>query len=283
MSQSEPLAGVRVVTLAINLPGPLAVARLCALGASVVKVEPPAGDPLRFATPQWYDELAKGQRIVALDLKDPADRAQFDAELADAHLLVTSMRPSALRNLGLAELAKTHPHLSHVEIVGHDGPQAELPGHDLTYQAAHGTLVPPTMPTVPIVDFLGAERAVSAALLGLMTSTNSATGSHHRVVLEDAAEHAGAAVRYGLMGADAPLSGANPAYGIYATADGHVALAAIEPHFWTRTRAALGVNGTHEEIANVLATRTTNEWEEIAQRMDIPLAGIRESPRAETN
>ena len=78
---SAVLDGVRVVSLATNLPGPIAAARLTELGASVTKIEPPAGDPLALASPLWYDELTSGQRILALDLKEPEDRLRLDGEL----------------------------------------------------------------------------------------------------------------------------------------------------------------------------------------------------------
>lgn len=64
----DPLAGVTVVSLAVNLPGPVATARLASMGATVVKVEPPTGDPLRSVVPSWYDELASDQEVVSLDL-----------------------------------------------------------------------------------------------------------------------------------------------------------------------------------------------------------------------
>lgn len=268
------LDGVRVVSLAANLPGPLAAARLSELGASVTKIEPPAGDLLAAAAPSWYAELTGKQQVTILDLKDPQDRAKLDVELTGADLLITAMRPSALRRLGLGNAHETYPGLSHVEIVGHDGELEEVPGHDLTYQAAHGTLQPPAMPTVPVADILGAERAVSAALLSLLGRSRSGAGQHHRVVLEDAAADAGAAVRHGLMGAGAPLGGAIPTYGIYATADGYIALGALEPHFRARLLEALGGDGTHEELARVFATRSTKECEELAERVDIPLSGI---------
>ena len=277
MSQSSSLQCVQVVSLAINLPGPLAAARLRALGATVTKIEPPAGDPLRAVAPTWYDELTVGQRVVTLDLKDPADRAVAARELSRADLMLTAMRPSALVKLGLDELTAANPHLSHIEIVGHDGIAAEQPGHDLTYQALHGTLQPPTMPTVPVADLLGAERAVSAALLALRVAAESGVGHRERVVLEQAAADAGAAVRHGLMGAGAPLGGAHPGYRIYSSSDGHVALAALEPHFWERARAGLGVEGTQEELEQTFLSKPTREWEEVAKRLDIPLIGIRDS------
>lgn len=275
----ETLAGVRVVSLAGNLPGPLAAARLSALGASVTKIEPPTGDLLAGAAPSWYAELTLRQQVTVLDLKDAPDRATLDDLLTGADLLLTAMRPSALRRLGLEGAHRRHPGLSHVEIVGHEGARAEVPGHDLTYQAAHGTLQPPLMPTVPIADLLGAERAVSAALLALLGRARFEVGQHHRVVLEDAAADAGAALRNGLMGVDGPLGGALATYGIYATADGYVALAALEPHFRTRLLEALGLAGTRAELERVFATRSTTQWEELAARVDIPLTGIRTAIR----
>ena len=189
-------------------------------------------------------------------------------------LLITAYRPSALRRLGLAGAHLRH-RLTHVEIVGHAGDAAEAPGHDLTYQAVHGTLTPPAMPTVPVADMLGAERAVTATLLGIAECAKTEVGQHHQVVLDEAAAFAGAAVRHGLMGNSAPLGGANPAYGIYPTADGHITLAALEPHFWSRTCEALGISGSRDELERVFAARTTSEWEALAEQADIPLAGVR--------
>lgn len=277
MPQSGPLKGVHVVSLAINLPGPLAAARLRTFGATVTKIEPPTGDPLQAVVPAWYAELTEGQQVMTLDLKKAADRAVAARELSNADLLLTAMRPSALVKLGLDELTADNPLLSYIQIVGHDGDAAEQPGHDLTYQAVHGTLQPPMMPTVPVADLLGAERAVSAALLALRVAADSCAGHHERVALERAAADAGAAVRHGLMGTGAPLGGAHPGYRIYPSADGHVALAALEPHFWSRTRDGLGVEGTHEELEQTFLSRPTHEWEDLAVALDIPLIGIRSS------
>jgi len=54
-----PLRGVRVLTLAVNLPGPAAASRLCAMGVSVIKVEPPGGDPLALRCPGYYEDLGR--------------------------------------------------------------------------------------------------------------------------------------------------------------------------------------------------------------------------------
>ncbi|TAM65568.1 CoA transferase [Mycobacterium sp.] len=271
---SPPLVGVRVVSLAINLPGPLAAARLAELGATVTKVEPPSGDPLAGAVPGWYAQLIMRQTVVALDIK--SDRAKLDDLLADADLLITSMRPSALDRLGLACPHQTFPQLSLIEIVGHDGDATEVPGHDLNYQAVHGTLTPPSMPKVPIADMLGAERTVSTALAALIARTKSGGGRAYRVVLEEAAARAGDAVRHGLMGEGAVLGGAFPGYGIYESADGYVALGAIEPHFFGRVLETFGADGTHEGIRAAFAGKTTAELEAIAAQADIPLNAVQQ-------
>ncbi len=74
-----------------------------------------------------------------------------------------------------------------------------------------------------------------------------------RVVLEEAAERAGDAVRHGIMGDGAMLGGAFPGYGISESADGYVALGAVEPHFFTLTLETFGVDGTHEALRKPFA------------------------------
>jgi alpha-methylacyl-CoA racemase len=271
----HPLHGIGVVSLAVNLPGPLAAARLVELGASVTKVEPPLGDPLAVAAPDWYESLVHGQTIVALDLSDGGDRAKLDELLADADILITSMRPSALTRLGLARPHEQFPKLSLVEIVGHDGERAEAPGHDLNYQAAHGTLNPPHMPKVPVADMLGAERAVSTAVAAIVAQAKTGTGQPYRVALADAAARAGDAVRYRLLGDGAVLGGLFPGYGIYPAADGYVALGAIEAHFFQRTRETFDTDGSHEGLQHAFARKTIAELEAIAAQVDIPLNGVR--------
>ncbi|KYZ85321.1 MAG: CoA transferase [Alcanivorax sp.] len=280
-SSPEPLAGIRVVSLASNLPGPIAAAQLASMGAQVTKIEPPAGDPLAAVARAWYNELVADQEIVVLDLKQSEQRGRLDDYLAEADALITAMRPSALSRLDLHRLSETHPALVHVEIVGHDGDAAEVPGHDLTYQAAHGTLCPPTMPLVPVADLLGAERAVSAAVAGLLSRTRVGRGGHYKIVLDHAAQMAGAAVRHGLMGPATPLGGALPTYRIYPTLDGYVALGALEPHFAARVTEHIG--RTIEELESTFKTRTTSDWEAIGRELDIPLAEVKAPTSGVTN
>lgn len=270
MNDREPLAGTSVITLAVNLPGPLAAARLASLGARVVKVEPPQGDVLAVAAPQYYSELTDGQEILTIDLKDPAGLAQLTDLAAEADILLTAMRPRAAAALGIPELVRRHE-LVHVEIVGFAGERADVPGHDLTYQAAHSTLVPGTMPTVPIADVLGGEHAAFEALAGLREKERlgAAGGIVKRVVLDDAAAWAAGPARHGLSSPGSHLGGGSPLYRTYAAADGHVAVACLEPHFAKKLTELLG--GTHDELEGAFARRGTAEWVAFADEHDLPI------------
>jgi len=273
----RPLAGMRVVSIAVNLPGPLACARLHALGASVVKVEPPAGDPLAAFSRAWYEELAHGQRIVPLDLKADDGRAALDEILADADLLVTSSRPGALARLGLAwaELHARHPRLCQVAIVGHAAPDEELAGHDLTYAADAGLVTPPRLPPSLFVDLASAERAVSEALALLMARARDGVGRLASVALGSVADDLAAPLRYGLTTADGILGGGAAVYGLYRAREGWIALAALEPAFARRLAEALGVDATDRAaLEGAFLARTADEWEAWARERDLPIAAV---------
>jgi len=278
---SGPLEGVRVVSLAVNLPGPVAAARLAGLGATVVKVEPPSGDPLDAVAPGWYGELARGQVVHVIDLKDEVAKQRLDVLLEEADLLLTSSRPLALDRLGLAwpQLTARFPRLCQVAIVGHAAPDQDLPGHDLTYQASSGLLPIPTLPRVPLADLAGAERAVTAGLAALLQRAMSGTSSYCEVALADVCDDFAEPVRRGLTTADGVLGGGSPGYGIYAASTGHVALAALESHFWRRLLTLLEVDGSRTSLESAFVQRTALEWEEWARLHDLPLVAVRPSPR----
>src|SRR5262249_20619358 len=151
LSERARAALMRVVTTALNIPGPFAAARLRELGATVTKVEPPRGDPLAPVASDWYEELVTGQDVVRRDLKQET----IDDLLGEADLLLTSQRGTALARMGLAweTLHERHPRLSQVAIVG----EGERAGHDLTYLAGHGLLDPPRLPRTVMADLLGAD------------------------------------------------------------------------------------------------------------------------------
>lgn len=270
----RPLAEIHVLNTGLNLPAPLAAARLCRLGAAVVKVEPPQGDPLARAQAEWYRTLHEGQQIEKLDLKRPADRDRFEELLAGADLLLTSHRPSALERLGLdpKNLERRHPRLLQVSIVGFAGDD-ERPGHDLTYQARHGLLTPPHLPRALIGDLGGAQEAVIAALALLLGRERGARERSARVALSDAVRWFAEPLRHGLTAPGGVLGGGVPGYDLYRSRDGWIAVAALEPRFAQRLAAELGLRRAgHDELQQVFLTKSGAEWEAWAAARDLPLA-----------
>jgi len=281
----RPLTEINVINLGVNLPAPLAAARLCLLGAAVVKVEPPQGDPLERAQPEWYRTLHQGQRVVTLDLTREIDRERLEKLLAGADLLLTSNRPAALARLGLAwdDLASRHPRLLQVSIVGFSEDD-DHPGHDLTYQARHGLLTPPHLPRALIGDLGGAQEAVAAALALLLGRERGKTERSARVGLADAVQYFAEPLRYGLTAPGGVLGGGVPGYDLYRTKDGWIAVAVLEERFEKKLVTELGLSGSgREELQKVFLTRTGAEWEAWGAAHDLPLAEVVGAPAGESD
>src|SRR5262249_1408836 len=137
LARMNALTGIRILSLALNLPGPAALMRCRRMGATCIKIEPPSGDPLGWYNRSAYEQLHEGVQVVQADLKSEAGQRVANEQLADANVLLTSFRPSGLAKLGLdwTTLHARYPRLSQVAIVGGPGAAAEVPGHDLTYLA----------------------------------------------------------------------------------------------------------------------------------------------------
>ena len=275
----SPLTGIQILNLAYNLPGPLAARRLQDMGASVRKVEPPNGDLFAMFCPDWYAALTAGQEIQRLDLKAPASQDQLDAWLAGSDLLLTSLRPASLERLGLdwTTLHPRFPELCQVAIVGHLGSEAEIPGHDLTYQASAGLLHPPEMPRSLFSDLAGAESTASAALALLLGKARGQEAGIAMVSLAEAAVDLAAPLRYRLTRPGDLLNGGYPGYRIYSARDGGwVALAAIESQFWEGLIAALGIKEVPTEalLKEIFQTRSAHDWENWARERGLPLVEV---------
>ncbi len=277
---SKPLRGTRILSLALNLPGPAVLMRLQALGASCVKLEPPAGDPMQAYQAGAYAELHAGVRVLQADLKVDAGRKLLQRELARADVLLTSFRPSALQRLGLAwtSLHRQYPALCLVSIVGAPGPLAEIPGHDLTYMAEQdlvgGLALPPTL----FADMGGALLASEAVLSALMQRQKSGRGTRHEVALSQAAAWLALPRQWGLTTTKGAVGGAHAGYRVYACKDGRVAVAALEPHFAQALCEAAGLKplkmlapSTRKALEAWFAIQTRRKLDALAQRLDLPL------------
>jgi crotonobetainyl-CoA:carnitine CoA-transferase CaiB-like acyl-CoA transferase len=257
MGATKPfLTGLRVLDLSIWRPGPYATSLLVPLGADVLKIEPPGGDPMRFY-PGLFAAVNEGKRSMVLDLKDVADRARALELASQADVLVEGFRPGVLARFGLDEEAvrARNAGIVYCSISGygqHD-PRALLPGHDLNYQAWSGALTPEggpatTIPPLPNADLaagLTAAFGVCAAVLG---RTGSGEGAYLDVSMTDVLATWTGPAGPGTASesqADTP-SAPTPGYGLFATADGgQVALGVVnEQHFWTSLCGELGL---HEE------------------------------------
>lgn len=266
----RPLDGHRIVSTAVNLPGPLAARRLADLGAAVVKVEPPGGDPLATYAPELYGELAAGMEIVERDLK----RERVDDLLDDADLLITSSRFSSLTRLGLGpDVIAGRDRLCHVAIVG-DVRDPEAPGHDLNYQAAAGLLRAGELPPSLLADVTGGEQAAFAAMALLAERDRTGRGGTFAVGLADAARGLAAPLDAGLTTRGGLLGGANPFYAVYPASEGFVAVGCLEPQFAERLGEALGARDA-AALRSAFADRPASDWEAWARERDLPVTEVR--------
>src|SRR5436305_2550758 len=279
-SESTLLQGIKIVSLALTVPGPVAAARLTKLGADVTKVEPPTGDATKTAAPALYESLCQGQTVLRLDLKAPEVRAELGDLLAKADLLLASFRPSALQRLELdwESLHARHPKLCFVGIIGYPAPLQERTGHDLTYQSDLGLLRPPQMPPTLFIDLAGAERAVSMALALLNRSARKGQAGCAWVSLHECAQDLAAPLKAGLTSSGGLLGGGYPLYGFYRANDGWIAIAALEPHFAQRLLAELGLNkADRTALERIFLQRKAASWEKWATELDLPLVAVREA------
>ena len=287
----RPLAQVRILSLALNLPGPAALMRCRRMGATCTKVEPPSGDPMRHYNAPAYAELHEGVKVLVADLKSDEGQAAVHRELARSDVLLTSFRPSAMKKLGLdwPQLHSRYPSLCQVAIVGGPGEAAEVPGHDLTYLAEHGLVPGLELPATLFADMAGSLMASEAVLQAALLQAERYAGSgevhpkgrYFEVALSDAAAYLALPRRVGLTRPDGAVGGAHAGYRVYPCRDGRVAVAALEPHFAAALCAQAGVAapdfqamfapGTHEALGRFFAGRTREELDRLAAEKDLPL------------
>lgn len=288
----RPLKGVRVLSLALNLPGPAALMRCQRLGATCVKLEPPAhpsappgtsGDPMGLYNRRAYDVLHQGVRVMTSDLKTDKGQKALHRELAKADVLITSFRPSALKKLGLEwkSLHQAYPALSLVAIVGAPGARAEEPGHDLTYLAESALIAGLELPPTLYADMGGSLMASEAVLQARLHQLQKGQGVRLEIALSEAAGYLALPRTWGLTTPGSAVGGGHAGYRVYPCKDGRVALAALEPHFATALAHAVGLKQahimamfapeTHQAVADFMRTQTRQQLDTLAAEKDIPL------------
>lgn len=263
------LSGLRVLDLTRNLPGPFATRMLADLGATIVKVEPPEGDPARPLA-ALFEALNHGKECRTIDFRSSADLERLRSWVQDADVLLDSFRPGVLQGMGLdaATLHALHPRLVMVSITGYGqhGPWAQKAGHDLNFMALSGVLDQmraPTgelaLPNVQWGDLAGGSAMACIAVLaavfevqktgqGRHLDVSMAHGLHSQLVMPRATGAMLAPLLGRRPGAGEDLlNGVLPCYNLYATQDGrHLAVGALEFKFW---KAACEVFGRPDWVA----------------------------------
>lgn len=202
-ASSGPLAGIVVVEAATFMSGPFAGLQLADLGATVIKVEPPGGDPFRhfgrpntYVAPHWAS-VNRGKRSVVLDLKDDQDRDRLLGLVRSADVFLANWRPGVDRALRLSDdvLVEANPQLIRVTITGFGphGPSAGEPAFDTAVQARSALMdavapneMPIVVPGYP-VDKMTALLATQAILAALFARERTGRGDRVELAMLDVA------------------------------------------------------------------------------------------------
>ena len=308
---SGPLAGLRVVELAGIGPCPFAGMMLADMGADVIRIErrpdPAAPNPYPVLGTR-FDVMARGRRVLALDLKTPQAVALLLDLVGKADALVEGFRPGVMERLGLGPdvcLAR-NPKLVYGRVTGwgQDGPLAGAAGHDLNYVALSGMLHPlgdadrPPAPPLNLVgDFGGGGMMLAFGVVcAMLEARTSGRGQVVDAAMTDGAALLGAMI-YGMRahgswtgqrGANL-LDGGAPFYATYACADGKfVAVGAIEPRFYAQLLDLAGASDPgfdaqwrqtawpdlKDRFAALFATRTRAAWCALLEGTDACFAPV---------
>ena len=254
---TDTLRGIRVLDLTRMLAGPYATMLLADMGAEVIKVEDPAGDPIRRMGPPfepdgrsaYFMAVNRNKKSVVLDLRTERDRERFLQLVRTADAVVDNFRAGVMEKLGLTpgHLRAVRPDLVTCSLTafGSDGPYRDRPGFDLVLQAMGGgmsiTGEPGGLPArsgVPIGDLAGGIFAALAVCAALLRRERTGEGEHVDLSLLDVQVSLLTYVgQYYLTDGRVPGpvgSGHQSVvpYQAFRTADGHVVIAVFGENFW---------------------------------------------------
>lgn len=202
----QPLAGLRVLDLTQVVAGPYCTTMLANMGAEVVKLEPPKGDELRTigryrgreTHQDYFNANNYSKRSIALDLKDPTERAIGQALARKADVLVENFLPGTAKRLGMGwtELHKLNPRLLYCSIsgFGQTGPDRERSAMDPIIQAASGVMsvtgeagaTKPLMIGAPLADVIAGMYGAHAIVGALHSVKADGRGRHIDVSMQTA-------------------------------------------------------------------------------------------------
>lgn len=305
-----PLSGIRVIDASIYLSGPFGAMILADLGAEVIRVEPPRGDPYRRFGEQRGDSgllfkaVNQNKTAVALDLKSDEGVQGLHDLLADADVLITNWRPHVAPSMGLTpeSIKEQYPRLvwARVSGYGQDGPRSGLPAFDMIIQARSGYMVSGRDEPMPnnhnMADKVSAMFNAHAVMAALVQRDRTGTGSVCDMAMVDAmAYFYGADISSGhrMVDVEPDMSvsagaGNSP---VFMTSEGYVVLSPVSGRQVRRAMEAVGCGDKFgdvmsaekteifAEFANAIAptlrTMPAAHWEQVMIEADVPAAAIR--------
>lgn len=257
------LSGIRVIDLTRMLAGPYGTQLLADMGAEVIKIETPTGDPMRQMGPHfaagesaYFLSANRGKKSLTLDLKSPQGREVFFELVARSDIVFENFRPGVMERLGFSFTAlqgvKPDIILCRISGYGQDGPRREQPAFDLALQALGGGMSitgepdhTPVRMGLPVADLAGGMFGVMAVTAALHRRAQTGEGAEIDISLLDGQVSLLTYIaQYYLIAGDVPQAwGAQHEnvvpYNAYATGDGHLVIAAFSQKFWSNLCRAL--------------------------------------------
>ncbi|MDQ0200551.1 CaiB/BaiF CoA transferase family protein [Neobacillus ginsengisoli] len=308
------LKGIKVIDFTNYLPGPFATLRLAELGAEIIKIEPPEGDPARSTgikkegTGLVFLANNRLKKSLTLNLKEEEGRQIALKLISNADVILESFRPGVMGKLGLGynDVKKIKPDIVYCSISGYgqQGLLSVLGSHDINYMALSGVLSQlkdkhgkPVHPSITFADFIGGMAANERILAGVVSRFLTGQGSYHSISITDQmvslmGNHVMVEKETGEAQGVSVLTGSIISYGLYETKDGrYMSLGALEPKFWQNFCTAHGredwieahfsksadSNPVFRELTALFKRKTFYEWIEFAQMVDCCLAPMLEA------
>ncbi len=297
--------GVRVLDLTSYIAGSFAATWLADLGADVVKIESPTGDPFRVT--RGFLAWNRNKRGIVLDLKHPDGLAAFYRMVRQADVVMENYRPGVADRLGVGydRLRELNPRLIYCSVSGYGqtGPYSQKPAFDPLLQARGGVMAgqggpgnPPVFLRIAVSDYYAAALAAYGVASALYVREKTGLGQRVETSLLNAVIAIQAWPFIRLEDDPEPFrpgSGLVP-YQLFQTADGWIFIACGNDGFWRNLCRALDIEAFAEDprfatqparyqnreellgiLQDILLTRTTAEWVELLEAHDVPVAPVR--------